>query len=148
MVRGRGEAKPDPQELLREADFNDGSSDDESVPSYLDRWVPGSGMPGSFCLVVGPFGPLAPVVSIEGGPRAAAVFATVFLMILESSSSAVFGRRSKHPAGSRMAASTYSNMWLGGLAGGSCLSLLWRAAGSVRVQLLCPIFIRLRGSIR
>jgi hypothetical protein len=29
------------------------NSDDASVSSYLDRWVPGSGMPGSFCLVVG-----------------------------------------------------------------------------------------------
>jgi hypothetical protein len=95
----------DRQELLQETNF-----DDESVSSYSDRWVPGSGMPGSFCLVVGPFGPLAPVVSVEGGPRAAAVFATVFLLILESSSSADFGRRSKRPAGFRMAASAYSNI--------------------------------------
>jgi hypothetical protein len=148
IVRGREEAGPDPQELLRETNFDDGSSDDKSVSSYSDRLVPGSGMPGSFCLVVGPFGPLAPMVSVEGGPRAAAVFATVFLLILESSSSADFGRRSKHPAGFRMAVSAYCNMRLGGLAGGSCLSLLWRVAGSVRVQLLCPIFIRSRGSIR
>jgi hypothetical protein len=111
IVRGHEEAGPDPQELLRETNFDNGSSDDESVSSYSDRWVPGSGMPGSFCLV---FGPLAPVVSVEGGPRAAAVFATVFPLILESSSSADFGRRSKHPAGFRMAASAYSNMWLGG----------------------------------
>jgi hypothetical protein len=70
-----------------------------------------------------------------------------FLLILESSGSADFECRSDHPAGFRMAASAYSNMRLGGLAGGSCLSLLWWAAGSVRVQLLCPIFIRSRGSI-
>jgi hypothetical protein len=114
MVRGRGEANPDPQELLRETNVDDGSSDVDSVSSYTDRWVPGSGMPGSFCLVVGPFGPLAPVVYVEGGPRAAAVFATVFLLIMDSSSSADFGRRSKHPTGFRMAASAYSNMWLGG----------------------------------
>jgi hypothetical protein len=71
-----------------------------------------------------------------------------FLLILESPVSADFGRCSDHPAGFCMAASAYSNMRLGDLAGGSCLSLLWRAAGSVRVQLLCPIFIRSRGSIR
>jgi hypothetical protein len=109
VVRGREEVASDAEELLQEADFDYGSSDDESVSSYSDRWVPGSGMPGSFCLVVGPFGPLVPVVSVEGGPRAAAVFATVFLLILEPSSSADFGRRSKHPAGFRMAASAYSN---------------------------------------
>jgi hypothetical protein len=66
-------------------------------------------MPGSFGLVVGPFGPLAPVVSVERGPRAAAVFAMVSLLTLEPSSSADFGRRSKRPAGFRMAASAYSN---------------------------------------
>jgi hypothetical protein len=66
-------------------------------------------MPGSFCLVIRPFGPLVPMVSVEGGPRAAAVFATVFFLILEPSSSADFGRRSKQPSGFRMAASDYSN---------------------------------------
>jgi hypothetical protein len=109
IIRGREEAGPDPQELLQDTDFDDGSSDEEFVSSYSDRWVPGSGMPGSFCLVVGPFGPLAPVVPVEGGPRAAAVFAMVFLLILEPSSSADFGRRSKRPAGFRMAASAYAN---------------------------------------
>jgi hypothetical protein len=147
MVRGREEAGPDPQELLRETSVDDGNSDDDSVSSYTIRWVPGSGTPGSFRLVVGPFGPLAPAVSVEGGPQAAAVFATVFLLILKFPGSADFGRRSDHPAGFRMAASAYFNMRLGGLAGGSGLSLLWRAAGSVRVQLLCPIFIGSRGSI-
>jgi hypothetical protein len=49
-----------------EEDVDDGDSDNDSVSSYTDRWVPGSGMPGSFCLVVGPFGPLAPVVSVKG----------------------------------------------------------------------------------
>jgi hypothetical protein len=145
IIRGREEVGPDHQELLREADFDDGSSNDESVSSYSDRWVPGSGMPGSFCLVVGPFGPLAPVVSIEGGPRAAAVFTKVFLLILESSSSADFGRRSKHPAGFRMAASAYSNMWLGGLAGGSCLSPLWLATGSVQSQASLPHIYSVEG---
>jgi hypothetical protein len=91
MVRGREEAGPNPQDLLRETSVDDGNSDDDSVSSYTDRWVPGSGMPGSFCLVVGPFGPLAPVVSVEGGPRAAAVFATVFLLILESPGPLILG---------------------------------------------------------
>jgi hypothetical protein len=54
------------------------NSDDASVSSYSDRWVPRSGTPGSFCLVVGLFGPLALVVSVEWGPRAAAVLATAF----------------------------------------------------------------------
>jgi hypothetical protein len=111
MVRGREEVGPDPQELLRETSVDDGNSDDDSVSSYTDRWVPGSGMPGSFCLVVGPFGPLAPVVSVEGGPRAAAVFATVFLLILESPGSADFGRRSDHPAGFCIAAPTSTCGW-------------------------------------
>jgi hypothetical protein len=43
IVRGREEAGPDPQELLRDTDYDNGSSNDESVSSYLDRWVPGSG---------------------------------------------------------------------------------------------------------
>jgi hypothetical protein len=91
---------------LQDTDFNDGSSDDDFVSSYSDRWVPGSGMPGSFCLVLGP---LAPVVPVEGGPRAAAVFAMVFLLILEPSSSADFGHRSKRPAGSRSHAAVGSS---------------------------------------
>jgi hypothetical protein len=62
----------------KDEDVDEGNSDDASVSSYSDRWVPGSGTPGSFCLVVGLFQPLAPVVSVEGGPRAAAVFATAF----------------------------------------------------------------------
>jgi hypothetical protein len=96
---GAADAKPDHQEHLRDhSSVDDESSDDDSVSSYSYRWVPGSGMPGSFGLVVGPFGPLAPVVSVEGGPWAAAVFATVSLLTLEPSSSADFGRRSKRPA--------------------------------------------------
>jgi hypothetical protein len=63
---------------LDDEEEDDDASDDAFVSSYSDRWVPGSGTPGSFCLVVGLFGPLAPVVSVEGGPRAAAVFATAF----------------------------------------------------------------------
>jgi hypothetical protein len=61
-----------------EEDVDDEVSDDASVSSYSDRWVPGLGTPGFFCLVVGLFGPLAPVISVEGGPQAAAVFATAF----------------------------------------------------------------------
>jgi hypothetical protein len=78
MVRGREEAGPDPQELMRDIDYDDGSSDNESVSSYSDRWVPGSGTPGFFwsCLG-GPFGPLSSVVPVEGGPWATTVFATV-----------------------------------------------------------------------
>jgi hypothetical protein len=43
----------------------------------------------------GLFGPLAPVVVVEGGPRAAAVFFHSLFLILESFSSAEFGRRPK-----------------------------------------------------
>jgi hypothetical protein len=76
MVRGREEVGPDPQEHLRDTDIDDGTSDDESVSSYSDRWIPEIGTPGFFWSCRGePFGPLS---RVEGGPWAASVFATVF----------------------------------------------------------------------
>jgi hypothetical protein len=55
----------------------------------------------------GLFGPLAPVVSVEGGPWTAAVFHGLFL-ILESLSSAEFGRRPKRSSGFRLAANSFA----------------------------------------
>jgi hypothetical protein len=78
MVRGRSESGPDPQEHLLDTDKDGTSHDDESVSSYLDRWVSGSGRPGFFWSCRGgPSGPLSLVVPFEkGGPRTATVFAT------------------------------------------------------------------------
>jgi hypothetical protein len=56
----------------------------------------------------GLFGPLAPVVSVEGGPRAAAVFYHGLFLILESFSSAEFGRRPKRSSGFRLAANSFA----------------------------------------
>jgi hypothetical protein len=56
----------------------------------------------------GLFGPLAPVVSVEGGPRAAAVFCHGLFLILESPSSAEFGRRPKRSSGFRLAANSFA----------------------------------------
>jgi hypothetical protein len=58
------------------------------------------------CLL-GLFGLLVPVVSVEGGPRAAAVFHSHYL-ILESLSSAEFGRRPKRSSGFRLAANYFA----------------------------------------
>jgi hypothetical protein len=57
--------------------------------------------------LLGLFGLMAPVVSVEGGPRAAAVSHSLYL-ILESLSSAEFGRRPKHSSGFRLAANSFA----------------------------------------
>jgi hypothetical protein len=48
------------------------------------------------------------VVSIEGGPRAAAVFYHGLFLILESFSSAEFERRPKRSSGFRLAANSFA----------------------------------------
>jgi hypothetical protein len=63
MVRGRSESDPDPQELMRDTDKDGSSDNDESVSTYSDRWVSGSGGPGFFwSRRGGPVGPLSLVV--------------------------------------------------------------------------------------
>jgi hypothetical protein len=55
--------------------------------------------------LLGPFGPLAPVVSVEGGPRC---FCHGLFLILESFCSADFGRHLKHSSGFRLTANSYA----------------------------------------
>jgi hypothetical protein len=57
--------------------------------------------------LLGLFGLLAPAVSVEGGPWAAAVFHVLYL-ILESLSSAEFGRRPERSSGFRLAANSFA----------------------------------------
>jgi hypothetical protein len=52
-----------------EEDYDDDDIEEDDESS-TDRWVLRSGTPGSFCLACrGPFGPLAPVVSMKGDHR-------------------------------------------------------------------------------
>jgi hypothetical protein len=99
----------------------DAEESERGSPSV--RWVSGSGTHGSFCRLLGP---LAPVVPVLGYHRQPLCFHGLSL-ILGFAYSVELEHR---PCSLRIR--------LEGLAGGSCLSSLWWAAGSVQYPASLP----------